>query len=60
MSNAFSLFQLAGAAPTDEEKEVYAEVEAVLRSSKTILEELRSYEGASDAIRQVKLWSGCM
>ncbi|XP_065175566.1 CYFIP-related Rac1 interactor B-like isoform X2 [Sycon ciliatum] len=40
------------ARPTDNEKDVYAEVEAVLESAKSILEELRSYEGASDDIRQ--------
>lgn len=46
---------LSGARPKDEEREVYAEVEAVLESAKKILAELRAYEGASDDIRQVCL-----
>ncbi len=44
-----------GAQPSDEEKEIYGRVEAVLSQAPGIVEELRAYQGAGEAIRNVSL-----
>lgn len=44
---------ITGAEPSDIEKDVYASVDAVLSKAAGIVEELKSYQGAGEAIRNV-------
>lgn len=43
----------ADAQPTDSEKEVFSEVDAVLSKGRNILKEISQYRGASKEIREV-------
>ena len=43
-----------GAEPTDLEKDAYTKVESVLSKAPAIIEELKAYQGAGEAIRNVK------
>ena len=43
----------ADAQPTEAEKEMFLEVEAVLKKGQTILKEISQYRGASKEIREV-------
>lgn len=42
-----------GVQPTDEEKEVWEKVQAVLNESQTILQDIQQYTGATEDIKQV-------
>ena len=42
-----------GAQPTPSEKDTYSKVDAVLSKAPGLLEELRSYHGAGETIREV-------
>ncbi len=47
------IFIVADAQPTDSEKEMFLEVEAVLKKGQLILNEISQYRGASKEIREV-------
>lgn len=44
---------ITGVQPTDEEKEVWEKVQAVLNESQTILQDIQQYTGATEDIKQV-------
>lgn len=46
---------LADAQPTEAEREVWEEVDVVLKDAKAILDELQAYKGAGPEIREVQL-----
>ena len=47
------LFSFADAQPTDAEREVWEQVDVVLKDAKGILDELQAYKGAGQEIREV-------
>lgn len=47
----------ADAQPTDAEREVWDQVDVVLKDAKGILDELQAYKGAGQEIREVNLIS---
>lgn len=52
---------LTDAQPTDAEREVWEQVDVVLKDAKGILDELQAYKGAGQEIREVQLiqtWRG--
>lgn len=53
----FALLTLstADAQPTDAEREVWDQVDVVLKDAKGILDELQAYKGAGQEIREVNL-----
>lgn len=48
------LFCCSDAQPTESEKEIYNQVNVVLKDAEGILEDLQSYRGAGHEIREVK------
>lgn len=48
-------FVVADARPTDAEREVWEQVDVVLKDAKGILDELQAYKGAGVEIREVPL-----
>lgn len=44
---------IIGVQPTNEEKEVWEKVQAVLNESQTILQDIQQYTGATEDIKQV-------
>lgn len=49
------LSSLADAQPTDAEREVWEQVDVVLKDAKGVLDELQAYKGAGQEIREVHL-----
>lgn len=47
----------ADAQPTDAEREVWEQVDVVLKDAKGILDELQAYKGAGVEIREVRLFT---
>lgn len=45
----------ADAQPTDAEREVWEQVDVVLKDAKGVLDELQAYKGAGQEIREVNL-----
>jgi hypothetical protein len=52
--NIFSLYLLADCQPAESEIDIWEKVNEVVKKSDEIIEELRSYNGASDYIRGVR------
>lgn len=52
--NFFVLSCYLDAQPTESEKEIYNQVNVVLKDAEGILEDLQSYRGAGHEIREVK------
>lgn len=44
------------AQPTEAERELWEQVNKVLQEAMSVLEDLQSYSGAGEAIRQVSVW----
>lgn len=49
----FNMFCCLDAQPTESEKEIYNQVNVVLKDAEGILEDLQSYRGAGHEIREV-------
>lgn len=49
----FNMFYCLDAQPTESEKEIYNQVNVVLKDAEGILEDLQSYRGAGHEIREV-------
>lgn len=54
--NFFVLSCYLDAQPTESEKEIYNQVNVVLKDAEGILEDLQSYRGAGHEIREVKMF----
>lgn len=48
------IVSILDAQPTEEEREVWEQVDVVLKDAKGILDELQAYKGAGQEIREVK------